>query len=129
MKVKFGKEKQELIFKLSSFLPLEVELENCTITVTLNESQDKSETVEDNSETDLEECKEFWENGQLRSHCYYIDGWYEGEFTAWHDNGQMSVHGHYKNGNIEGEYKIWDKKGKLWENGLWENGKYVKSLL
>jgi len=128
MKVKFGKEKQELIFKLSSFLPLEIELKNCTITVSLSEPLDKSEDVVDNPETDLEECKEFWENGQLRRQYHHVNGVFEGEFKWWREDGQLKGHCYYKNGKFDGEFKMWGV-GKLLGHELWENGKYVKSLL
>jgi len=112
---------KRISFSVSS-LPLKIEIEGVVITASLSESQDNSETVVDNSETDLKELNEWWKSGQLWRQCHRINGVLEGEFKMWHENGQLYRHCYYKNGRLDGEFKTWNEDGELSQHELWKNG-------
>jgi len=76
-----------------------------------------------------DECKEWYENGQLHRHCHYVNGTLEGEYKSWHKNGQLGQYCHYVNNRLEGEYKFWHDDGQLGQHCHYKNGKFVKSLL
>jgi len=52
----------------------------------------------------------------------------EGEFKVWW-NGQLVSHCHFLDGNFEGECKSWQEDGQLCQHEIWKNGKLVKTLL
>ena len=68
------------------------------------------------------EHKEWYNNGQLRKHCYYKDGILDGEYKDWWDNGQMWEHYYCKNGRKNGEYKSWYEEGQLCDHYYYRNG-------
>ena len=45
------------------------------------------------------EHKEYFENGQLWKHCFYLNGKLHGEYKAYYQNGQLWEHCFYLNGN------------------------------
>lgn len=69
------------------------------------------------------EYKEWWSNGRLGTHCFYINNVMHGEFKEWHDNGLKWVECFYVNGNQHGEYKLWWQNGQLKVHAMFVNGK------
>ncbi len=49
------------------------------------------------------EYREYYDNGQLREACNYIDGKIEGEYREYYDNGQLYIICNYIDGKREGE--------------------------
>ena len=45
-----------------------------------------------------------------------------GEFKWYYDNGQLRKHCFYKNGKVEGEYKLYYENGQLWEHCFYKDG-------
>lgn len=46
------------------------------------------------------EYKKWRKTGELREHCFYIDGERHGEFKRWNRNGQLSCHCFFVNGEF-----------------------------
>jgi antitoxin component YwqK of YwqJK toxin-antitoxin module len=88
----------------------------------------KTETehyFEDESGQIQGEYKLWYSSGQLREHCYYVDGKLNGEYKWWHENGQLWVHCFYMDGNIHGEFKLWHYNGQLGIHCFYQNGEVV----
>jgi antitoxin component YwqK of YwqJK toxin-antitoxin module len=62
------------------------------------------------------EYKWWHENGQLETHCFFVDGKRHGELKWWHENGQLGRHCFYVDDKVHGEYKEWYSDGKLCEH-------------
>mmetsp|Transcript_29795 Transcript_29795/g.33229 ORF Transcript_29795/g.33229 Transcript_29795/m.33229 type:complete len:123 (-) Transcript_29795:24-392(-) len=60
------------------------------------------------------EYKQWYENGQLKEYCHYVNGIREGEYKCWYDNGQLETQSNYVNGLSEGEFMSWRKNGEAW---------------
>jgi antitoxin component YwqK of YwqJK toxin-antitoxin module len=60
------------------------------------------------------EYKMYYENGQLRKICNYINGKQEGKEEIY-DNGRYQLYEkcNYKNDKLDGEYKQYDKNRKV----------------
>ena len=46
------------------------------------------------------ECKLWYDNGQLRVHCFFVNGRFHGEFKWWYENDQIREHRFYVNGDF-----------------------------
>jgi len=57
--------------------------------------------------------EEWYKNGQLESHKYYINGHIYGLSQGWYDNGQIEHQGRYIDSNNNTVSKGWYKNGKL----------------
>ena len=92
------------------------------------------------------EFKSFYDNGNLRHLCYYMnnkihgedvcryydgkireivqynDGKKDGTHIVYHDNGNLAASHWYVNGKMEGEQKRFDYFGRLETESTWENG-------
>jgi antitoxin component YwqK of YwqJK toxin-antitoxin module len=68
------------------------------------------------------EYKEWYDNGQLATHCYYVDGKLHGEYKEWYSNGQTWVHCYYADGNRHGESKSWYSNGQTWVHCYYVDG-------
>jgi hypothetical protein len=51
------------------------------------------------------EYKEYYENGNLKIHCFYKDDKLEGEYREYFENKNLHLHCFYKDNKLEGEYK------------------------
>jgi antitoxin component YwqK of YwqJK toxin-antitoxin module len=80
---------------------------------------------EDESGKKQGEYKRWHPNGQLATHCYYVDGKQHGEYKAWYSNGQTWVHCYYVDGKRHGEFKWWYSKGQLGIHCFYQNGEVV----
>jgi antitoxin component YwqK of YwqJK toxin-antitoxin module len=80
---------------------------------------------EDESGKKQGEYKLWHVNGQLREHCYYVDGNLHGEYKWWHLNGQLSQHCYYVDGKRHGEYKLWYSDGQPWVHCYFVDEKIV----
>lgn len=69
------------------------------------------------------EYKTWFDNGDIRMHCFFIDGKVNGEFKMWRKNSQIYEHSFYVNGDRHGECKLWHTNGILSLHCLFMNGK------
>jgi len=77
------------------------------------------------------EYKQWWSNGQLWFHCFYIEkGKREGEFKGWWEDGQLYKHCFYNGkGGYKGEYKEWWDNGKLKEYKIYNKDGSLKEKI
>jgi antitoxin component YwqK of YwqJK toxin-antitoxin module len=75
------------------------------------------------------EFKEWYPSGQIWEHCYYVDDNLHGEYKAWHDNGQLREHYFFVDGKRHGEYKSWYSDGQQWVHCFYQNGEEVVDFL
>lgn len=73
-------------------------------------------------DSDLEELKEYHNNGKIRKQEFYRNGSQEGESKQWYENGQMMELEYYRNGKREGQSKTWYDDGQLLEYLLYRDG-------
>jgi antitoxin component YwqK of YwqJK toxin-antitoxin module len=71
------------------------------------------------------EYKRWHPNGQLATHCFYVDGKRHGEYKLWYENGQQRVHCFFVDGNRHGECKAWYSNGQLWMHCFYQNCEVV----
>lgn len=70
------------------------------------------------------EYKEWYDNGQMSRHCFYVNGKLHGEYKSWHNNGHMFEHCIYVNGELHGEFIKWLDCGKvILFHAFYDNGK------
>jgi uncharacterized protein len=70
----------------------------------------------------------WYENGQLKSKCFWMDGKKEGEEMQWHKNGQLWSKYFWKDGEKEDEEIQWYENGQLALKRFWKDGKLVKNV-
>jgi antitoxin component YwqK of YwqJK toxin-antitoxin module len=46
------------------------------------------------------ECKNWYTNGQMTRHCFYVDGELHGECKIWNDDGTLIFHKFFVNGEV-----------------------------
>ena len=74
----------------------------------------------------LKEDKTYYDNGQLRSHCFRDNNYnIHGEFKTYHYNGQLCAHCFYKNSRFHGEYRSYHDDGELNFCCFYKNGKEI----
>ena len=71
-----------------------------------------------------EEKIEYWENGQVLSQIYYLEGKRDGSCRHWYKNGQLMNEGFYKNGKMTGSFISYYENGQIESHGTF---KYTKS--
>jgi len=60
------------------------------------------------------EYKRWWyDNGQLKIHCFYKNDKLNGEYKEWYSSGKLNTHCFYKNNKLDGDYKGWWQNGRL----------------
>jgi antitoxin component YwqK of YwqJK toxin-antitoxin module len=91
-------------------------------TLTEHKSETEHYFIDENGQKQGE-YKWWYENGQLRLHCFYVDGKRHGEFKRWHENGQLWMHCFYVDGKRQGEYKAWWTNGQLYIHCFYVDGK------
>lgn len=64
----------------------------------------------------ITEHKEYYKNGQIRSHEFRRDGISEGEFKSWYETGQLYGREFYRNGRLNGPSEWWHRNGHLWKH-------------
>jgi len=65
----------------------------------------------------------WYDDGQIKIKCNYVDGKLNGEHLRWYENGQMYEKCNYINGKIHGEYLKWYKNGQMCGKCNYINGK------
>ena len=71
------------------------------------------------------EKKEYYENGQLWQHCFFLNGKLHGECKSYRENGQLMYHYFYLNDKIHGEYKYYYENGQICEHRFYLNHKQI----
>ncbi|MDR1172249.1 MAG: toxin-antitoxin system YwqK family antitoxin [Bacteroidales bacterium] len=66
--------------------------------------------------------KQFFENGQLKSTCTYVNDKLDGLFTTYFLDGTKEIEGLYRNDTPDGEWKRYDEKGKPVSTVKYANG-------
>jgi antitoxin component YwqK of YwqJK toxin-antitoxin module len=66
--------------------------------------------------------KQFFESGQLKSTCTYVNDKFDGLFTAYFPDGTKEIEGIYCNDAPDGEWKRYDEKGKPVSTIRYNNG-------
>lgn len=84
------------------------------------------------------EFKEWYDNAQIKIHCFFKDGKKEGEYKQWMDNVHLRIHCYYKDNKLNGEYKELDyneldynnriSRHYLYEDGIVKMDLKCKSL-
>lgn len=74
---------------------------------------------------ELEECKMWYQNGQLWQQTFYRDRKPQGEYKSWHANGNPFMRGFYRNGKLEGDCKVWRINGEFVSRNFQREGKTV----
>jgi hypothetical protein len=46
------------------------------------------------------ECKSWYDNGQLREHCFWLNGRRQGEYNWWYEDGTFLSHVFYVDGEV-----------------------------
>ncbi|MHC8304558.1 toxin-antitoxin system YwqK family antitoxin [Pseudomonas sp. PB3P13] len=67
--------------------------------------------------------KEWYKDGQLKSHAVYADDKIEGTLRAWHENGQISSSTEYQGNVPQGIQRNWKPDGRLTRECHYEAGK------
>jgi antitoxin component YwqK of YwqJK toxin-antitoxin module len=70
----------------------------------------------------ITEHKEYYKNGQIRSHEFRRDGISEGEFKSWYETGQLYGREFYRNGRLNGPSEWWHRNGHLWKQEFHRDG-------
>lgn len=68
------------------------------------------------------EYKEWWSNGIMAMHCFYVDDMLHGEYKYWHTNGRIGAHYFFVDDEKQGEFKSWNLEGKLNEHCFYIGG-------
>ena len=76
---------------------------------------------------DLDFILNFEENKTKGIWLSGIEG--EGTFVRYWDNGNLREHCFWKNEKLHGEYKYYRKDGQIWDHCFYENGIKIKNLL
>ena len=63
---------------------------------------------------------ECWGNDKGQKH---------GEYKSWRDNGQLRVHCFFVNGRFHGEFKWWYENDQIREHRFYVNGDFVRDLI
>jgi antitoxin component YwqK of YwqJK toxin-antitoxin module len=71
------------------------------------------------------EYKWWYENGQLRVHCFFVDDKVHGEYKWWYSDGQLREHCYIVDGKQHGEYKEWHSDGQLSRHCFYVDDKVV----
>lgn len=64
----------------------------------------------------------YYDNGNILSRSYFLDGKLDGEFKSWYTNGNVMEQEFYRNGKREGERKIWHDNGLHTEYVFYNTG-------
>lgn len=59
--------------------------------------------------------RSWYDNGQLRHECNYVNSERHRTERCWHENGKLELEHTYLNGKKEGLHRYWHSNGKLWE--------------
>jgi antitoxin component YwqK of YwqJK toxin-antitoxin module len=70
------------------------------------------------------EYKEYYHNGQLKSHLFYQDGCLHGECKFYYDNGQLKEHAFCQHNILHGESFEYTRSGRLRKYACYENGEF-----
>ncbi|GAB0154884.1 hypothetical protein CHRYSEOSP005_01440 [Chryseobacterium sp. Alg-005] len=67
-------------------------------------------------------CKQFYENGQVKEIADWKKGKLEGDAVFYYENGKVQAKGEYKKGYKVKEWSYYDKDGKLTAKEIFRNG-------
>lgn len=56
---------------------------------------------------------EYYQNGNLASEGFYVDGLEDGYWKDYHENGKIAAEGYYSKGNETGKWRYYDEQGEL----------------
>ena len=65
----------------------------------------------------------WYENGNEKDSCYYLNGAKNGLSKKWHKSGILHIKENFKNGQINGKKEIWNEQGIKVFEGTYLNGK------
>ena len=82
--------------------------------------------TKEEKESNLQQGKEYYGNGQLRYDGEYKDGKFHGKGKDYHMSGQLFYEGEYKDGKRAGQGKFYDEYGRIVCEGEWQNGKLIE---
>ena len=75
------------------------------------------------------EFKDYYGDGTLSEHCYFVNGNIHGEYVHYRGDGSLSEHCHYVHGVLHGEHRQYRKDGTLYGHYYYANDKVVVDLL
>jgi len=65
----------------------------------------------------------WYEDGQMKKKCSYINGMLTNKYQTWYKNGQKHEEGNYQNNEKHGKWSIWNKYGFIEEEIEYSKGK------
>ena len=75
------------------------------------------------------EYKEWYGNGNMWMHCFYVDGKLHGERKYWDPEGNICTHCFDVDGKLHGEHKWWNKDGTLVSHRFYIDDQVYRDLL
>uniref|UniRef100_A0A6C0E999 Uncharacterized protein n=1 Tax=viral metagenome TaxID=1070528 RepID=A0A6C0E999_9ZZZZ len=57
------------------------------------------------------EYKEWWNNGQIKLYCHYVNGKEDGSYAQWYSNGNLKSQANYVNRTLNGKYTSYYENG------------------
>ena len=88
----------------------------------------RSDILEKDLGNGLIEIKGFWCN-TIRYRLFTLHGELHGEYKEWWDNGVLKIHCYYVKGELHGEYKCWLDDGSRFLDQVFSNGDLIKSKI
>jgi hypothetical protein len=76
----------------------------------------------------IEERKEFFENGKIKSIAQVKNGLKNGEMVEYRSDGSIYTRNHYKNDTLNGPYEIYFHSGVIAERGNFVNGIRLRKI-
>lgn len=67
-------------------------------------------------------CREWYTNGQLCNHGFYVDNLIENRYRVWYTNGQLGHDLECRANKRHGEHKAWFKDGRLMRHLFYNEG-------